>query len=545
MILSIDQGTTSTTCIVYDERAEPIGRAQGELSQSFPRPGWVEHDPVEIWALTRRLAAQALKDARIVPGELRGVGIANQRETVIAWDARTGQPLGNAIVWQDRRTAERCRQLRERDGCEETIRERTGLVLDPYFSATKMEWLLQNVDGLAELAQQGRALLGTVDSWLAFNLTGEHVTDPSNASRTLLYDIVERRYDPELLELFGVPERALARVVASAGAMAAVDPRSLGPEVESLLGGAEVPLAGIAGDQQAALFGQACVDPGMGKSTYGTGSFVLVNAGFEPPVPAEGLIGTVAWGIGGSYAYATEASIFVTGAAVQWLRDGLGLISEAAETEALAASLTGNDGVYFVPALTGLGSPHWDPEARGTIVGLTRGAGRAHLARAALEAIAYQTHDAVQAMQAATGERLTALRADGGATVNRWLMQFQADILGVPVALAATDETTAFGAALLAGVGAGLWSVRDVAESFSERALYEPAMGEEHRAELLAGWREALARTRSGGPPAPAIDAGVGLDAEPPAAGTEMGVGSDAEPPAPAGAVSPATAGGA
>lgn len=489
MILAIDQGTTATTCVVFDERMEPIGRAQGELSQHFPRPGWVEHDPREIWELVQRLSGVALQDAGVDPGEVRAVGITNQRETVCAWDALTGEPLCNAIVWQDRRTAQRCEQLRQQ-GYQDLIRSRTGLVLDPYFSATKMEWLLESVEGLREKAQQGRALLGTVDSWLTFKLTGEHLTDPSNASRTLLYDISDRRWDPELLELFGVPERALPQIRPSAGSPVPVRPEALG--------GVSAPIAGVAGDQQAALFGQACVDPGMGKSTYGTGSFVLLNAGFTPPPAPEGLLGTVAWGIGSGHAYALEASIFVTGAAVQWLRDGLGIISEAAETEALAASLPGNEGVYFVPALTGLGSPHWDPHARGSIVGLTRGSGREHLARAALEAIAYQTHDAVRAMERASGEPMRQLRADGGATANRWLMQFQADVLGVPVLVPEISETTSYGAALLAGVGAGLWSVQDVKSSWSERARYEPAMSEDRRLTLLEGWRDALSRTISG-----------------------------------------------
>ncbi len=423
------------------------------------------------------------------PEEVIAVGITNQRETVCAWDALTGEPLHSAIVWQDRRTAERCAELSEQ-GLQPLIRSRTGLVLDPYFSATKMQWLLQNVDGLAQKAREGRAMLGTVDSWLAFKLTGEHVTDPSNAARTLLYDLASGDWDPELLELFGVPRRALPEIRGSAGPIAAVRPR--------VLAGIAAPLAGMAGDQQSALFGQACVDPGMGKNTYGTGSFVLLNAGFRAPEPVEGLLSTVAWGIGGSCSYALEGSIFATGAAVQWLRDGLSIIAAAEETEALAAGLAGNDGVYFVPALTGLGSPHWDPEARGTIVGLTRGTGRAHLARATLEAIAYQTCDAVRTMEQAVGQPLRELRADGGATANRWLMQFQADILGVPVLVPEIPETTALGAALLAGVGIGAWSVDDVRAGWRERARYEPAMSDEERLSLLAGWQQALARTRSG-----------------------------------------------
>ncbi len=490
MILAIDQGTTATTCYVFDERAEPIGRARREISQHFPRPGWVEHDADEIWTLTQAVAGEALADAGVREGELQGVGITNQRETVCVWDPATGEPLHKAIVWQDRRTAARCEELRAA-GHEALVRARTGLVLDPYFSATKMQWLLEHVEGLRERAAEGRALFGTVDSWLLFKLTGEHVTDPSNASRTLLYDIAAGRWDPELLGLFGVPERALPRVEASAGILGETRPGALH--------GHAVPVAGVAGDQQAALFGQACVDPGMGKNTYGTGSFVLINAGFTVPEPPRGLLATVAWGIGESRTYALEASIFVTGAAVQWLRDGLHIIERAEETETLAAALDGNDGVYFVPALTGLGSPHWDPHARGTIVGLTRGAGREHLARATLEAIAYQTLDAVRAMEAASGQPLSELRVDGGACANGWLMQFQADVLGVPVVLPEITETTALGAAYLAGVGVGSWTVSEVGDAWRERTRYEPGMGEDERASLLAGWKDALARARGAG----------------------------------------------
>jgi glycerol kinase len=490
MILAIDQGTTGTTCVVFDERAEPVGRAYRELGQHFPRPGWVEHDAAEIWEVTHAVAGEALQDARVRPGELVAVGVTNQRETVCVWDPASGEPLHRAIVWQDRRTAARCEALRAA-GREPLIRDRTGLVLDPYFSATKIEWLLANVPGLRERAAAGTAVFGTVDSWLLYRLTGEHATDPSNASRTMLCDIAAGRWDPELLELFGIPARALPEIRASAG--------ELGRTRPAALHGHAVPVAGIAGDQQAALFGQACTDPGMGKNTYGTGSFVLLNAGFLAPTPTAGLLGTVAWGIGAppepALTYALEASIFVTGAAVQWLRDGLGILEAAAETEALAASLQSNDGVYFVPALTGLGSPHWDPHARGTIVGLTRGSGRAHLARAALEAIAYQTVDAVRAMEAG-GESLRELRADGGAVSNRWLMQFQADVLGVPVIVPEVAETTALGAAYLAGVGSRLWTVADVRDGWRERSRFEPRMGEDQRATLLRGWQDALARTR-------------------------------------------------
>jgi glycerol kinase len=473
---------------VFDEEAELIGRAYREFRQHFPRPGWVEHDVDEIWDVTHAVAGEALEDAGVPEGELQAVGITNQRETVCVWDPETGEPLHHAIVWQDRRTAARCEALRNQ-GMAATIRERTGLVLDPYFSGTKIEWLLQNVDGLRERAEQGKAIFGTIDSWLLFKLTGEAITDPSNASRTMLFDIHQGRWDPELMDLFGVPERALPRVGMSSG--------ELGTTRADALHGHAVPIAGVAGDQQAALFGQACVDPGLGKNTYGTGSFVLQNAGYAAPRPVPGLLSTVAWGIGERLTYALEAAIFITGAAVQWLRDGLGIITEAAETEQLAGSLDSNDGVYFVPALTGLGSPHWDPYARGTIVGLTRGATRAHLARAALEAIAYQSVDAVQAMEAASGEKLVELRADGGATANAWLMQFQSDVLGVPVLVPEIAETTALGAAYLAGVGTGLWTIDHVSRSWRERARYEPAMGEDQREQLLSEWRRALGRSRS------------------------------------------------
>jgi glycerol kinase len=489
VILAIDQGTSGTTCLVFDVGGELVGRGHREFTQHFPRPGWVEHDAEEIWRVTQAVAGDALEDAGVGEGELAAVGITNQRETVVVWDPATGEPLHRALVWQDRRTAPRCAELRAA-GWEELVRERTGLVLDPYFSATKIEWLLANVDGLRKRVRDGRAVFGTIDAWLVFKLTGEFATDPSNASRTLLYDIVRGAWDGELLDLFGVPERALPEVRPSAGAFGRTRP-------EALHGHAAV-VAGVAGDQQAALFGQACLDAGMGKNTYGTGSFVLINAGAKPPPAARGLLTTVAWGIGERVVYAVEAAIFVTGAAVQWLRDGLGVIGAAAETEGLAASLDSNDGVYFVPALTGLGSPHWDPYARGTIVGLTRGTGRAHLARAALEAIAFQTVDAIRAIETTGAGVLTELRADGGASVNAWLMQFQADVLGVPVVVPATPETTALGAASLAAVGAGLWTLDGVRTGWRERARYEPAMDPAHREELLSGWRDALGHATSG-----------------------------------------------
>jgi glycerol kinase len=487
VILAIDQGTTGTTCLVFDDEAELIGRAYREFDQHFPAPGWVEHDAEEIWLVTQAVAGEALDDAGLRPGELEAVGITNQRETVCVWDPHTGEPLHRAIVWQDRRTAGRCDALRAA-GCEPLVRTRTGLVLDPYFSGTKIEWLLSNVEGLRARAEDGRAAFGTIDAWLIFKLTGEYATDPSNASRTMLFDTGAGAWDPELLELLGVPARALPEVRPSSGTLGITRPEALH--------GHAVPVAGVAGDQQAALFGQACVDPGLCKSTYGTGSFVLQNTGARRPSPVPGLLGTVAWGIGQRLTYALEASIFVTGAAVQWLRDGLGIIGNAAETEELAGSLKHNDGVYFVPALTGLGSPHFDPYARGTIVGLTRGSTRAHLARATLEAIAYQTVDAVRAIEAASHEPLIELRADGGATANAWLMQFQADMLGVPVLVPEIAETTALGAAYLAGVGVGLWTIDRVAGSWRERRRYEPAMSADERDTLHHEWRRALERAR-------------------------------------------------
>jgi glycerol kinase len=478
VILAIDQGTTGTTCIVFDGEGRIAGRAYSEFEQHFPRPGWVEHDAGEIWEVTRRVAAGAIASAGVEGSDLHGIGITNQRETVVAWDPATGEPLHRALVWQDRRTAERCEALRAA-GQEALVRERTGLTIDPYFSATKIEWLLRNAEG-AE-----RAVFGTIDSWLLFKLTGRHVTDYSNASRTMLFDIRRLRWDPELCDLLGIDPARLPEPLPSSHVYGTT----------SEFGG-EVPVAGIAGDQQAALFGQACDRPGMAKNTYGTGSFVLLNTGERPPRPPDGLLATVAWGVGEEVAYALEASIFVTGAAVQWLRDGLGVIEEAAETEALAASLEGNDGVYFVPALTGLGSPHWDPYARGTIVGLTRGSGRAHLARAALEAIAFQTVDAVRAQEAASGEPLSTLKADGGAVANGWLMQFQADVLGAPVVVPEIAETTALGTAYLAGIATGLWDREQVGEMWRQAASYEPRMGAEERQALLAEWWRALERSR-------------------------------------------------
>jgi glycerol kinase len=477
VILALDQGTTAVKAIVFDADGRPVGRAYSEFEQHFPRPGWVEHDADEIWEVTRRVGAEALTDAGVDGAQLAGIGITNQRETVLAWDRDSGEPLHRALVWQDRRTAARCDELREQ-GHEPLVRERTGLVLDPYFSGTKIEWLIREggVDA-------GRAAFGTVDAWLVHKLCGRHATDYSNASRTLLFDIAELRWDPELCDLLGVPVDSLPEPCPSGGVFGETD-----------LFGGSVPVAGIAGDQQAALYGQACHRAGQGKNTYGTGSFVLENAGAERPPPEEGLLTTVAWGVADRVDYALEAAIFVTGAGVQWLRDGLGIIEAADETEGLAGSLDSNDGVYLVPAFTGLGSPHWDPYARGTIVGLTRGSNRAHLARATLESIAYQTVDAVRAMEAVAGTRLEELRADGGAVVNGWLMQFQADALGVPVIVPEVTETTALGAAYLAGVATGLWTEEDTRAMWREAARYEPRMEAEHRERLLADWHRAVER---------------------------------------------------
>jgi glycerol kinase len=487
VILAIDQGTTGTTCLVFDEEARVVGRAQSDFQQFFPEPGWVEHDAAEIWDVTFKAGREALIDAGIDGAELRGIGITNQRETMVAWDPKTGEPLHRAIVWQDRRTVERCEELRAA-GFEDLVRERTGLTIDPYFSATKLEWLLRNVDLPAD------TMFGTIDSWLIFKLTGAYATDVTNASRTMLYDIHRMEWDAELCEPLGIDPSILPEALPSAHTYGTT----------TAFGG-EVPVAGVAGDQQAALFGQAALDPGMAKNTYGTGSFVLLNCGTEVPPSSDGVLATVAWEIDGEVTYALETSIFVTGAAVQWLRDGPKVISTAAETEELAGSIGSNDGVYFVPALTGLGSPYFDPYARGTIVGLTRGSGRAHFARAVLEAIAYQTVDAVGAQETVSGKPLDLLRADGGATANRWLMQFQADVLGVPVVVPEVSETTALGAAYLAGIATGTWTIERVAETWREAARYDPRMESGLREQLLADWARAIERSRDWAHPATAV----------------------------------------
>ena len=478
MILGIDQGTTGSRAFLFDERGKVVTSAYSEFEQFFPRPGWVEHDAAEIWETVKKVCHAALGEAGVDGSQLTAIGITNQRETAVAWDRRSGEPLHRAIVWQDRRTAGRCDRLKA-EGVEAMFRERTGLVLDAYFSATKYEWMLQ------EGGVPRDAAFGTIDSWLLFKLTGRHATDYSNASRTLLFNIRELRWDPELCDTLGIPIRSLPEPVRNA--------EVLGETTEF---GGSVPVAAMVGDQQGALYGQACIDPGLGKNTYGTGNFLLQNAGGGEPVLEDGLITTIAWGIGDRVDYALESSMFVTGAGIQWLRDGLKIIDNASDTEAMAASLDSNEGVYFVPALTGLGSPHWDPYARGTIVGLTRGSSREHIARAALEAIAYQSVDAVRAQNAALGARLTELRVDGGATANAWLMQFQADLLGVPVVVPEIADTTVLGAAYLAGVATGTWTEDDVKSLWTESVRYEPKMSDDQRQSLLADWQRALHRAR-------------------------------------------------
>ncbi len=472
-----------------------LARAYREFTQHFPRPGWVEHDAEEIL----RVSVEAMREALAGAGERpAGIGITNQRETVVLWDRRTLAPVAPAIVWQDRRTSERCRQLRE-TGVETLLRERTGLVADPYFSATKLEWLLRDA-GLRRRAERGELAAGTVESWLVARLTGgrAHVTDHTNASRTLLYNLATRDWDPDLLGVFGVPRELLPGIVHSAGVVADTDPEHLG---------VSLPIAGLAGDQQAALFGQGCCRDGLAKNTYGTGAFLLVYTGSRLPVPGQGVLATAACGAAGEPAYALEGSVFIAGAAVQWLRDGLGLIRSAAETEALARSVPDTGGVHFVPAFVGLGTPHWEAEARGTITGLTRGTSRAHLVRAALEAMAYSSAELLAAMTAAGGVDVPVLRVDGGAAANDWLMQFQADVLGVPVERPDMVETTALGAAGLAGLAAGVWG--SSAEFLGGRRFqrFEPRTTAGARRDLVAAWsravRAALSWARADAPPVP------------------------------------------
>jgi glycerol kinase len=490
-IVAIDQGTTGSTVLVLDHTGSIRGRAYSEFTQHYPKAGWVEHDAEEIWTVTKLVVERALKSAGTGPEKLQAIGITNQRETSLLWRRADSRPVGRAIVWQDRRTSEFC-DLLKREGLEPAWQSKTGLLLDPYFSGTKVAWMLDHVEGIRERSADGDMAFGTIDTWLIWKLTGGacHVTDYSNASRTLLYNIRKLDWDDEILSRLNVPRSLLPEVQPSSAVCGMTDPQQFF--------GQRVPIAGIAGDQQAALFGQACYREGLAKNTYGTGSFLLMNTGNQPVASKERLLTTIAWRIGEEpVQYALEGAVFITGAAIQWLRDGLGIISDAAESEALAASVAGNDEVYFVPALAGLGAPHWDAYARGTIVGLTRGTTRGHFVRAALEAICYQTRDVVEAMGRESGIPLRELRADGGAVGNRFLMQFQSDILGVPVEVPAVAETTAVGAAYLAGIAVGFWSGREELEAKWQMGhRYEPRMKESERNRLYARWQEAVERSK-------------------------------------------------
>jgi len=487
-VLAIDQGTTGTTVMIFDARGHVRGRGYSEFRQYYPRPGWVEHDPEEIWRVTVRVMRAALRSARLRPADIAAIGITNQRETTVLWDRVSGKPVHRAIVWQDRRTAPICDALTSH-GAAATIHAKTGLVTDPYFSGTKLQWLFDHVSKARQRAS--RLAFGTIDSWLIWKLTDghTHVTDFTNASRTLLFNIHERRWDDELLRLLNVPAEVLPRVVPSAGVIGTTTARSFG---------AEVPIAGIAGDQQAALFGQACFTPGLVKNTYGTGCFLLMYTGNQAVDSQRGLLTTIACAADGQPAYAIEGSVFIAGAAVQWLRDGLGLLKHAKESERMARQAESNLGVYLVPAFVGLGAPYWDAAARGALVGLTRGVTKAHVVRAALEALAYQTRDVVDTMVAESGRPLTGLRVDGGAAANNFLMQFQADLLGTIVDRPTVVETTALGAALLAGLGVGLWkSAHDLARLRKTDRVFRPRMAPEQREALYQGWRRAVAAVRS------------------------------------------------
>ena len=482
-VLALDQGTSSSRAILFDHAGVPVASAQQPFEQIYPRPGWVEHDPEAIWRSQLETAREALANAKAAPGDIAAIGITNQRETTLIWD-RSGRPIANAIVWQDRRTTPLCDDLRAR-GLEPLIRERTGLLLDPYFSGTKVKWLLDNVPGARRQAERGELMFGTVDSWLIYRLTGVHATDYTNASRTLMYDIFERRWDGDLLEALTIPPSLLPEVRPSSGVFGET----------SLLGGA-IPVAGVCGDQQAALFGQACFSPGMAKNTFGTGAFLLMNIG-DRRVASESLVTTIAWGMGDSLTYALEGSIFIAGAAVQWLRDELGLIATSAESETLAASVPDSDGVYLVPAFVGLGAPHWDPHARGALLGLTRGTNKAHIVRAALEAMAFQSRDVIEVVEAESDVKLDELRVDGGAAVNDLLLQIQADIIGRDVVRPAVTETTALGAAYLAGLATGFWkSTDELAANWRIDRRFRPQMSEERRQELYAGWKRAVERAK-------------------------------------------------
>jgi glycerol kinase len=493
ILLALDQGTTSTRAIAYDRALRPLGVARRELPQSFPRPGWVEHDPEQIREDAIATLVEVIGSLDGGAGAVAAIGITNQRETVVVWERATGRPIHPAIVWQDRRTAEACRDLR-RAGHEDLVRRRAGLELDPYFSAAKLAWILDSVDGARAAAARGALAFGTVDAWLLSCLTGGavHATDVSNASRTSLYDINRQQWDPELLDLFDIPAAVLPEVRDSAGDFGRTTPE---------LFGAGIPIRGIAGDQQAALFGQAAFEPGMVKCTYGTGAFALLNTGAERLHSENRLLATIGWRIGGVTTYALEGSIFVAGATVQWLRDGLGIIDHAAETEAMAGSVDDTGGVYLVPAFVGLGAPHWDPDARGALIGLNRDSGRASIARAGLEAVAYQTRQLLEAMGADGADPLRVLRVDGGFARNDWAMRFLADMLGVRVERPADVETTALGAASLAGLGGGVFgSLDEIAAAWRLNRRWEPAMEEPRRAALYEGWKRAVERVRSTGP---------------------------------------------
>ncbi|MCB1206242.1 MAG: glycerol kinase GlpK [Verrucomicrobiae bacterium] len=487
-ILSLDQGTTSSRAILFDHAGTPVAVAQKEFPQIFPQPGWVEHDASTIWSTQFGVAAEVMSKARLKPSDIDAIGITNQRETTVVWDRETGHPIHNAIVWQDRRTASACDRLRKA-GKDKLIAKRTGLILDAYFSATKVQWILDHVKGARAKARAGRLAFGTIDTWLLWNLTGGevHATDPSNASRTMLYNIHKHAWDPDLLKIFDVPASMLPEV------------RSSSEVYGTATGfGKAIPIAGIAGDQQAALFGQVCTKPGMAKNTYGTGCFMLMNTGEKPVVSKNRLLTTIAWRIGGRTEYALEGSIFIAGAVVQWLRDGLGIIKKASEIEALAASVPDAGGVSLVPAFAGLGAPHWDGHARGTITGITRGTTAAHFARAALESIALQTVDVLGAMQADSGIRLKELRVDGGATTNDLLMQIQADLAGVPVVRPKVTETTALGAAYLAGLAVGFWkSPSEIASQWQADARFKPVMKPTARREKFAAWETAIRQTKA------------------------------------------------
>jgi glycerol kinase len=485
-ILAIDQGTTSSRSIIFDRESRIVSIGQKEYTQIYPRSGWVEHDPFEIWQTQKDTAIEALKSANLAASDIEAVGITNQRETTILWDRATGKPIYNAIVWQDRRTSEFCSQVRAEHA--DLIRRKTGLEVDAYFSASKIRWLLDNVEGARERAVRGELAFGTVDTWLVWQMTGGrlHITDVSNASRTMLFNIETLEWDDELLRIFDIPRAILPQVRSSSEVYGEIQhPAEL----------AGVKIAGIAGDQQAALFGQLCFEPGLTKNTYGTGCFMLQNIGAAPVESKNRLLTTIGWQIDGRTEYALEGSVFIGGAVIQWLRDSLGIIETSADVEALANAVEDNGGVYFVPAFAGLGAPHWDQEARGLITGLTRGSGRAHIARAALESIAYQTADLLDAMHRDADTKLTELRVDGGATQNDSLLQFQADILQIPVVRSKTAETTALGAAYLAGLAVGYWkSKEELAEHWQEDKRFTPRISAGEAARLLAGWHEAVRR---------------------------------------------------